>query len=62
MTSSRVGKTFHFKKSNLVEAPCEYVDDMTIMGYSLCKIVVKLSVSVAELHSQYWELTFNAFL
>ena len=62
MTSSRVGKTLHLKKSNLVEAACEDVDDMTIVGYPLREVVVELLMLIAELQFQYWVLTFRAFL
>ena len=44
MTSSRVRKTFHLKKSNLVEAACKDVDNMTVMGNSLGKVVIELFV------------------
>ena len=62
MTSSRIRKTFHLKKSNLVEAACKNVDNMAVMRYSLCKVVIELFVLIAELHVDNCELTFRAFL
>lgn len=62
MTSSRIRKTFHLKKTNLVETACEDVDDMTIEGYSFRKIVVKLYVLALDQHLDYSKFTFRAFL
>ena len=53
MTSSGVRETLHLKKSNLVQAACKDVHDMTVMRYSLCEIVVELFVSVVELRFKH---------
>lgn len=42
MSSSRVRKALHLKKSNLVEAACEDVDDVSVVGDPFRKIVVEL--------------------
>ena len=42
MTSSRVGKAFHFKKSDLIQTSSEDVDYVTIVGYPSGQIVIEL--------------------
>lgn len=44
MTSGRVCKSFHFKKSNLIKTACKDINDMAIVGSSLGQVVVELEL------------------
>jgi hypothetical protein len=42
MASSRVAKPLHLEQANLVEAACEYIDDVSIMSSALGEVIVEL--------------------